>query len=183
MKLALGYTAVIISAITFAFDYKLGFEKTKYWTAAAVVVYFLLNGAFTYWIWAVEKGVVFLGSWKGKQVGSPGTLPLLVRKAYMLDQLVISSKTDKSDPTYHLTARFDAKESQIAAPFMQWFTADGYFVAKPFQQWLASSIPVIGEADPKNAAADNADSAAASTDGLATGSSKESGKKASRRKG
>lgn len=68
VKLALGYTAVIISAITFAFDYKLGFEKTKYWTAAAVVLYFAFNGAFTYWIWAVEKGIIFMGSWKGRQV-------------------------------------------------------------------------------------------------------------------
>lgn len=32
----------------------------------------------------------------------------------------------------------------------RWFTADGYFVAKPFQQWLASEIPVVGAADPKN---------------------------------
>ena len=41
---------------------------------------------------------------------------------------------------------------EISAPFMQWFTADGYFVAKPFQQWLATSIPMVGDADPKNAA-------------------------------
>lgn len=37
---------------------------------------------------------------------------------------------------------------------MQWFTADGFFVAKPFQQWLASGVPLIGEADPKNASND-----------------------------
>ena len=33
---------------------------------------------------------------------------------------------------------------------MQWFTADGFFVAAPFQQWLASNIDMIGDADPKN---------------------------------
>lgn len=70
VKLALGYTAVIISAVCFAFDYKLGFEATKGWTAIAVVVYFALNGAFTYWIWAVEKGLVFTGNWKGRNVSS-----------------------------------------------------------------------------------------------------------------
>lgn len=42
------------------------------------------------------------------------------------------------------------QEVSIQAPFNQWFTADGFFVAKPFQQWLASSVPLIGEADPKN---------------------------------
>lgn len=38
----------------------------------------------------------------------------------------------------------------IRAPFTQWFTSDGYFIAKPFQQWLASEVPVIGAADPNN---------------------------------
>lgn len=46
------------------------------------------------------------------------------------------------------------KEVKIQAPFTQWFTADGYFVAKPFQEWLASSVPLIGQVDPKNAAED-----------------------------
>lgn len=48
------------------------------------------------------------------------------------------------------------QEIKVHAPFMQWFTADGYFVAKPFQQWLASSVALIGEADPKNAAGEPA---------------------------
>lgn len=70
VKLALGYTAVIISAACFALDYKLGFEATKNWTTIAVVVYFALNAAFTYWIWAVEKGLVFTGHWKARNVSS-----------------------------------------------------------------------------------------------------------------
>lgn len=37
---------------------------------------------------------------------------------------------------------------------MQWFTADGFFVAAPFQQWLASNIAMIGDADPKNVVSD-----------------------------
>jgi len=68
VKLALGYTAVIIAAITFALDYKYGFEATKRFTTFAVVAYFLLNGAFTYWIWQVEKGLVYVGAWKGRKV-------------------------------------------------------------------------------------------------------------------
>lgn len=39
---------------------------------------------------------------------------------------------------------------KISAPFTRWFTSDGVFTAKPFQQWLASSVPTIGAADPKN---------------------------------
>lgn len=69
-RLALGYTSVIIAAITFAADYKLGWEATKTWTAVAVVAYGALNAALTYWMWAVEKGVVFEGQREGVKVRS-----------------------------------------------------------------------------------------------------------------
>lgn len=61
VRLSLGYTAVVIAAITFGLDYKLGWDKTKDLTLWAVVVYFVLNGALTYWIWGVEKGKIFTG--------------------------------------------------------------------------------------------------------------------------
>lgn len=48
----------------------------------------------------------------------------------------------------------------IKAPFTTWFTSDGYFVAQPFQQWLASSVQMIGDADPKNAKRDERDNLA-----------------------
>ena len=54
--------AFAISAATFYWDYKLGFESTKYYTAAAVAVYACLNGALTFWIWGVEKGKVYVGT-------------------------------------------------------------------------------------------------------------------------
>lgn len=71
VRLLLGYTAVLISAATFVADYKLGWEATKTWTAVAVAAYALLNAALTYWMWFVEKGVVFEGEKGGKKVGHP----------------------------------------------------------------------------------------------------------------
>jgi hypothetical protein len=62
VRLALGYLAFAISAATFYWDYKLGFESTKYYTAAAVAVYACLNGALTFWIWGVEKGKIYVGT-------------------------------------------------------------------------------------------------------------------------
>lgn len=59
VRLAIGYTSVIIAGATFAADYKLGWEATKWWTAVAVVAYGILSAALQYWTWAVEKGVVF----------------------------------------------------------------------------------------------------------------------------
>ena len=69
VRLALGYVSVIIAGAIFYADWKLGWEATKGWTAVAVAAYAVLNGAFTYWTWAVEKGLVFEGSKNGKKVG------------------------------------------------------------------------------------------------------------------
>lgn len=68
IRLALGYVAVIIAGATFAADYKLGWEATKYWTAAAVAAYAVLNTGLTYWMYMVEKGLVFEGDRNGTRV-------------------------------------------------------------------------------------------------------------------
>jgi len=68
IRLAVGYAAVVISAVTFAADYKLGWEATKTGTAVAVVAYAALNAVYTWWMWMVEKGMVFEGVRGGKKV-------------------------------------------------------------------------------------------------------------------
>ncbi|KAL8849897.1 MAG: hypothetical protein Q9221_005163 [Calogaya cf. arnoldii] len=141
VRLALGYSAVVIAGITFYADYKLGWDATKYWTFWAVIAYFILNGALTYWIWGVEKGKIFTGE--------------------INDTLVsIASSVTKHKPIYNLQVRYSksGKEEQtlkISAPFTRWFDSDGFFVATPFQQWLATEIPAIGEADPKKVIGDS----------------------------
>ena len=69
VRLALGYCAVTIAAITFCADYKLGWDLTKAWTLWAVSIYFVLNGVLTIWIWAVERGNVFTGEVDQPSVG------------------------------------------------------------------------------------------------------------------
>jgi hypothetical protein len=68
VRLALGYVAVIIAGALFYFDWKFGWEASKPYTAAAVAAYFILNGAFSYWLWFVEKGVVYEGEGKTGRV-------------------------------------------------------------------------------------------------------------------
>jgi hypothetical protein len=68
IRLAVGYTSVVIAAVTFVADYKLGWEATKTGTAVAVAAYAILNGVYTYWMWLVEKGLVFEGERQGKKV-------------------------------------------------------------------------------------------------------------------
>jgi hypothetical protein len=75
-------------------------------------------------------------------------------------QLQISTSSSTTDgPTYTVTAKTRStssapwKTTKISSPLSNWFSKDGYFVAKPFQRFLARGIPVVGEADPKNASA------------------------------
>jgi hypothetical protein len=68
VRLALGYAAVAIAGALFYADWKLGWDVTRPYTLPAVVAYALLNGAFTYWMFVVEKGVVYVGERKGTKV-------------------------------------------------------------------------------------------------------------------
>lgn len=69
VRLGLGYSAFLLGAACFGWDYKLGYESTKYYTAAAVAIYMLLNGALTLWMTVVEKGIVYQGATpSGEQV-------------------------------------------------------------------------------------------------------------------
>ena len=94
-RLIIGYTSVIIAGATFAADYKLGWEVTKTWTAVAVAAYAILNGAYTYWMCAVEKGVVFEGAHKGKRVRPDLAGGMYVGHPYSRRVLDIDSEQDE----------------------------------------------------------------------------------------
>lgn len=72
IRFLLGYSAVAIAGFTFYADRKLGWEATTSpWIIAAVVSYFILNSALTFWIWAVEAGEVFSGKRKTGETVCP----------------------------------------------------------------------------------------------------------------
>ncbi|KAG5952742.1 hypothetical protein E4U53_000012 [Claviceps sorghi] len=136
VRLVLGYGAFAIAAACFGWDYKFGFESTKYYTAAAVATYTLLNSLLALWLSMVEKGAVYQG------------------KAPSGETITIRTKTKKNDPTYYLTVLTQGKtggpqESAVSGSFAEWFDETGRFVAKAFQEFLASSVPAVGKQDPK----------------------------------
>lgn len=162
VRLALGYSAVVIAGITFYFDYTLGWDETKQYTLWAVVAYFILNGALTLWIFLVEKGKIFHGSSKTGALVCWTTSMKRGEAAFIdtVEQLTMVSSVTKHTPIYKLTVRWTNPETsdtsiwqtrEISAPFTTWFSTDGHFIAKPFQQWLAAEVPVIGEADEAHA--------------------------------
>jgi hypothetical protein len=154
VRLSLGYTAVAIAGALFYADWKLGWDVTRPYTLPAVIAYAILNAAFTYWMFVVEKGVVYVGERKGTKVAPP---LLASRSAAKHSQVTITTTADKLTPVYRVKAQItsgsDDKTVDLAAPFSRWFGADGYFVARPFQHFLAAGIAPVGDADPKNAAA------------------------------
>ncbi|KAK7951442.1 Signal peptidase complex subunit SPC2 [Apiospora aurea] len=174
-RLALGYTAFVIAGACFAWDYKFGFDNTKYYTAVAVAVYTVINTILTYWIAFVEKGIIS-----------------------------IATSTDKNIPIYKMKITVTSKGGkpnhiELQKSFTEWFDAAGHFIVPPFQSMLATSVPLIATADPKRVAAaataqeptsdfvnmnqDVLNALAAGEDvGSATSADATSGKKSKRRK-
>lgn len=74
MRLTIGFTACIIAGITFYYDWTAGFEAAKFWTLYAVVSYFALNTALTWWIMFIEGGKVYVGEKDGVKVNLPWVL-------------------------------------------------------------------------------------------------------------
>ncbi|PHH76520.1 hypothetical protein CDD80_1491 [Ophiocordyceps camponoti-rufipedis] len=138
VRLALGYGAFFIAAASFLWDYRLGFETTKVYTAVAVAIYAVVNTTLTFWITRVEKGTVYQG------VSPDG------------EELSIATTVTKNDPTYRLTVTVKPRGStpqviKFTAPFATFFDETGRFVVKPFQKLFASSVPLVGRLDPKRA--------------------------------
>ncbi|KPI45090.1 Signal peptidase complex subunit SPC2 [Cyphellophora attinorum] len=142
VRLALGYTAVLIAGALFAVDWKYGWEVTKPYTLPACVAYFLLNGAMTLWIWAVESGTIFQGRREGGQ------------------KLKLASHVQKPNPEYILTTTYSSPQgdkvwqnSVTSIPFAHLFNVHGFLQKKELHKFLAKKIEVVGLADPKSKAA------------------------------
>ncbi|ERT00316.1 signal peptidase protein complex [Sporothrix schenckii 1099-18] len=140
VRLALGYGALAVAVACFLWDYKLGFDSTKYYSALAVLVYMALNVALTYWSRYVEGATVYVGT-------SPSG-----------ETITIATSVEKYTPVYNvditITSKSKAAAQKIAIsrPFSEWFDSAGSFIAAPFQTVLATAVPAIGQADPKRVA-------------------------------
>ncbi|KAF7937015.1 hypothetical protein BGAL_0041g00040 [Botrytis galanthina] len=146
-RLAIGYTSVLVCGACFYWDYTYGFEPTKSYTAIAVGIYFILNTFLTFWLFYVEKGIIYIGT-------SPD-------KKHIIE---ISTQTKKHQPIYNLTFKiYEAakgrsgqpkEERTLRKPFREWFDVKGHFIVQPFQEMLASNISVIGAVDQKRVVKD-----------------------------
>lgn len=79
VRLALGYGALSVAVACFFWDYKLGFDGTKYYSAVAVVVYMALNAALTFWARNVEGNTVYVGKSPSGETVCPRLARFLLR--------------------------------------------------------------------------------------------------------
>ncbi|KAK9236737.1 microsomal signal peptidase 25 kDa subunit [Lipomyces kononenkoae] len=130
VRLMLGFVSVIVAAAAAGYDYYVGFEKAKPFTAIGVSLYFVLNVAFTAWIMYVEKGTFYQGSKDGKKIS-------------------IISTTKKYSPLYNLnvTETTTSKSSQAAKSFTDFFDSNGYIVRLPLENWIDGLILSVVQDD------------------------------------
>ncbi|KAH0829349.1 hypothetical protein AYO21_05753 [Fonsecaea monophora] len=146
VKLALGYTAVLIAGVLFYADWKLGWDATKAYTGPACVAYFVLNSALTFWIWTVEAGTVFVGVREGGQ------------------KLTLRSSAQKYSPVYKLKVTYSApstgkkwEDKEITGNYTEWFNIHGYLDRKALQAWLNANIDVLRNVQEEMAKKDKTD--------------------------
>lgn len=125
VRLALGFGAVIVAGLTAFIDYKLGFFEAKYpYTVIGLVLYGLLNVAYTFWMYQVERGLIFFGT---SVQDNTKQIKVLSKKG---------TPKSKYDPIYTLTFVIskgvkDSKISEsgsVAIPFEKVFASNGFVV-------------------------------------------------------
>ncbi|KAK9371140.1 microsomal signal peptidase 25 kDa subunit [Lipomyces kononenkoae] len=137
VRLMLGFASVIVAAAAAGYDYYVGFEKAKPFTAIGVSLYFVLNLAFTAWIMYVEKGTFYQGHKDGKKIS-------------------VSSSAKKYSPIYNLTVTettTSSKSSKAAKPFNEFFDSTGYIVRSPLEKWIDGLISSVVQEDDSSAKA------------------------------
>lgn len=119
------------------------------------MLYFILNGFLTLWIWKSEAGKVFVGVREGQQkVGQVSVLNFLLVLTRDT-QLTLQSSVKRHAPTYRLKVRYEApsgkkwEDKEIEGRFAEWFNDAGYLQLADLKKWLANNIEVIGMADPQ----------------------------------
>ncbi|KAK9353918.1 microsomal signal peptidase 25 kDa subunit [Lipomyces doorenjongii] len=126
IRLTLGFLSVIVAAAAGGYDYYVGFEKAKTYTAIGVSFYFVLNIALTIWIMYYEKGTIYQGFKDGKKIS-------------------VMSTTKKYTPIYDLkvTETTTSQSTQAKKPFTEFFDSNGYIVRKPLEEWIDGIITSV----------------------------------------
>ncbi|KAK7204606.1 signal peptidase complex subunit 2 [Myxozyma melibiosi] len=123
IRLALGFSSVIVAAAASYYDFKVGFEAAKKYTAIGVTVYFVLNALLTLWIWKGEKGTVYEG---------------------VKDDVKISlqSSATKHVAVYKVEVKNGRTGKKVEGwkPFTEFFDSEGYLVPEPLERWLETVL-------------------------------------------
>lgn len=134
VRLAIGYSSILVAAVTAYIDYTKGFFQGKTFISIGVAFYVILNLAYTYWIWAIEKGVEFYGT---KSNGS--TIAISTKKG---------TEESKYDPIYNISIKFstkgqDEKSATVVTKkigFNEFFATNGFIVYDKLESWVKDAV-------------------------------------------
>lgn len=125
IRLAIGYLSVIVTAVVYLEERRLGFNQAYYEIAGGVILYLFLTGAFYGWATFVEKNATYMGKKKGV------TISISTRKDYET-YIVNVTRTDSSGRVL--------ESKTVDAKFNEWFDYQGYLVFSKFDMWLKNII-------------------------------------------
>ncbi|KAK9480976.1 microsomal signal peptidase 25 kDa subunit [Lipomyces japonicus] len=129
-RLAIGFSSVLVALVVVAYDYFVGFEAAKTYTAIGVSIYFALNIAFTGWIVFIEKGTIFQGFKDDNKISVASSIKKYVPN-YVI-RIENSTSLEKTEAIKH---------------FADFFDEEGHIVQSPLSQWLESIISSVTKKD------------------------------------
>ncbi|CAN6649876.1 signal peptidase complex subunit 2 [Trichomonascus vanleenenianus] len=121
IRLGIGYACVVIVAITAYCDYYIGFNQMYSVIAVGVVLYTLLYGAYNYWIYYVERGLVYTGDKDGSKIA-------------------VRTQSPRHSTEYSIEVQTSAAKSVTTHSFTKWFNENGYLEYEKFRTLISTCI-------------------------------------------
>lgn len=115
----INYSAVVLAALIFAYDYKVGYATAKPLSAPGTVVFFILQGIALVWYLFIAKKVMYYGK-NGNQ------------------SIRINTSAKRAIPIYNVTLRADdpPRIDQVAIDFPKFVTDSGKVDEEKMSEWL-----------------------------------------------
>lgn len=132
LKLALGYMTIAIAGGLFYLDKKFEFKDAYNFTVAGIVVYFIISGIHLFFTSGKFKNNKYVGYNDSKE------------------KILISSWTNKYEPTYHYKIVINDDESRAITsqfPFTSVFDSFGYYKSDLTTEILQKELEKFGKKD------------------------------------
>ncbi|KAG8807107.1 hypothetical protein FRC17_004652 [Serendipita sp. 399] len=153
IKLALGWSGVLVAGLTAAYGYKVEFEKSKPAIWVGVILYVVLSGAQALYTYLIEGDTVFEGKRKtyAKRVESERirvdarTIPAQPSKAVSGVPSVLNAPSYQISMSYVRTTNsgktvIHKGKERVEASYATFFDSEGRMDIAKFETWVSSAM-------------------------------------------